>query len=356
MLTRPALFGITNSNRDYTKRETWGKNQFNSSFPAALGCYMHSKNIDAVYLTLEKNLKVKHSFISVEELYGVNPLGKSTFYSFETEHSPYLTLVNGNLPRIDLVTCIARDDNVDCVRGLEIKLTALPDEQTFDLPEAKYSCEIVVRPDTIIYLALSIAKRHRKSVAKLKDLLFPSCKKIKDWTSHVGMIEHLSGIYECIDKLCSNSVDEQEPLMVQPVWKTNGKSAVLSDNCLDMFVWSDLAFTRLFVDVAKRNGREKITRHVRSAIWLVKMLYDFCTDKKIDHKLVTDLLTYDTRNDKAFSDGGQVTHPYLKSDQLLKPRIKKSEIKNIILGGGEKMLSPERRFDAAILSTPDIFN
>ena len=38
------------------------------------------------------------------------------------------------------------------------------------------------------------------------------------------------------------------------------------------------------------------------------------------------------------------------------PEAREVEIKNIILGGGEKMLSPERRFDAAILSTPDIFN
>lgn len=45
----------------------------------------------------------------------------------------------------------------------------------------------------------------------------------------------------------------------------------------------------------------------------------------------------------------------MKSDELLKPRIKKEEIKNIILGGGHLLLSPERRFDAALVSTPDLF-
>jgi HindVP restriction endonuclease len=37
------------------------------------------------------------------------------------------------------------------------------------------------------------------------------------------------------------------------------------------------------------------------------------------------------------------------------PRITKSDIKNIILGGGHLMLSPERRFDAIIYNSPNLF-
>ena len=32
------------------------------------------------------------------------------------------------------------------------------------------------------------------------------------------------------------------------------------------------------------------------------------------------------------------------------------EIKNIILGGGQNFLSPERRFDAIVLSNPEMFD
>lgn len=45
MCEEPRLFGINKSNRDYSNPETWGKNQFNSSFPAALACYLHFKKI-----------------------------------------------------------------------------------------------------------------------------------------------------------------------------------------------------------------------------------------------------------------------------------------------------------------------
>ena len=42
--------------------------------------------------------------------------------------------------------------------------------------------------------------------------------------------------------------------------------------------------------------------------------------------------------------------------RLIKPLIKKEEIKNIILGGGQNLLSPERRFDAIIFNSPELFS
>ena len=42
--------------------------------------------------------------------------------------------------------------------------------------------------------------------------------------------------------------------------------------------------------------------------------------------------------------------------ELVQPRIRKTEIKNIILGHGEKLLSPERRFDAILVNSPELFS
>jgi hypothetical protein len=46
---KPSLFGIKYSNRNFEQKDSWGKNQFNSSFPVALTSYMGHKNIDNVY-------------------------------------------------------------------------------------------------------------------------------------------------------------------------------------------------------------------------------------------------------------------------------------------------------------------
>jgi hypothetical protein len=40
---------------------------------------------------------------------------------------------------------------------------------------------------------------------------------------------------------------------------------------------------------------------------------------------------------------------------LTKPRITKNAIKNIILGNGQNLLSPERRFDAILFNSPELF-
>ena len=57
MAVAPGLFGITHSNRDFSLKDTWGKNQFNSSFPAALACYLYSKELKAVYYKTDSSMQ-----------------------------------------------------------------------------------------------------------------------------------------------------------------------------------------------------------------------------------------------------------------------------------------------------------
>lgn len=161
-----------------------------------------------------------------------------------------------------------------------------------------------------------------------------------------------------MDNLLLNYIELQSPLVMQPVWKTVGKTSKLFTNCLDIFVWSDFGFTRLFFDVAKKKikSEESINRYTRTVIWLAKMLYDFGTSGKINHQSIIDNYTYNTKNDKAFAINGISTYAYMASPELRTPRIMKEEIRNIILGGGQNYLSPERRFDAIVLSNPEIFD
>ncbi|REJ53960.1 MAG: HindVP family restriction endonuclease [Microcystis aeruginosa DA14] len=62
-LLEPSLFGLKHSNRDFSQKETWGKNQFNSSFPASLCAYWDWKGLKNVYLKLDENLKIQPALI-----------------------------------------------------------------------------------------------------------------------------------------------------------------------------------------------------------------------------------------------------------------------------------------------------
>ena len=86
------------------------------------------------------------------------------------------------------------------------------------------------------------------------------------------------------------------------------------------------------------------------------MLHDFSRDGQVNHARIIDSLSYNTKNDKAFSVNGMVTQQLMESPELVKPRIHKEEIRYIILGNGQDLLSPERRLDAAILSTTGLFS
>lgn len=353
---KPSLFGITNSNRDFTQKETWGKNQFNSSFPASLVCYMASRNLKLKYLKLNGGLEVLHDYLDPNELLGLKYDDPNLFFSFESDYSPFQKLVVNNLPRIDLVTMNSRNGN--CLKGIEIKLTALPDNSTCRLTDDKFGCEIVVRPDTIVYMALSIILSLEEDRKFFKNILKP-LNKISDWTHGANVVPYLSLMGQLIDKILSARLEKQTPLILQPIWKTNGKSQMLSDNAFDVFIWSDFAFAQLFLKVVKgelKNDNDKITRQTRSVVWLAKMLLDYANDGKVNHKKVIDELSYNTKNDKAFAVSGRASYPFMKCKELTTPRIKKQDVKNIILGGGQNLLSPERRLDSVILSTPGLFD
>jgi len=353
---KPGLFGITCSNRDFSQAQAWGKNQFNSSFPASLASFLAHKGFENIYLYLDKDMNVCHGKISTESLFGISPQSGELFFSFEAQYTPYQRLVIGTLPRVDLVTQ-SRSDGL-CLRPIEIKLTALPDNSTCSLSDNLYGCEIVVRPDTIVYLACSIAEKFINERDKLDKLIGNKFDAIYDFTDADVIIPYINEMVLAVDRIILAKMDHQSPLLMQPIWKTEGKSPRLAKQCLDVFVWSNFAFTRLFIGVAKIELLQrsiKITRQIRSLIWLFKMLYDFSKTGQIDHRKTIDELSYNTKNDKAFSVNGKVTHKYMNCVELENPRIPSNDIRKIILGGGQDLLSPERRFDAIICNSSDLF-
>lgn len=343
----PGLFGVShkNSNRDFRIKSGWGKNKFNSSFPAALCCYLHSKGAKAVYLNVGAG-GYGTDEISIEEVLGADPTSDDVEFIFESHYSPFSTYLIGTLPGTDLVIHV----DSQCKRPLEVKLTALPDNTTCDKTDAEYGSELVVRPDTIVYLACSLIE-----TLKNAELDFLNDVQIDDWTEVAEVIPRIEEILTGLERVINLIGNKQTPFLLHPIWKTNGKSPVLTDNCLDVFVWSDSGFAHFIKEIAVSKSKKSIGRLTRTAVWLYKMLQEYAVSGKVNHDEIIDNLTYMKKNDKAFSLAGNKTHDFMKCARLTTPIIKKTEIKNIILGGGQNLLSPERRFDAILVNSPEVF-
>lgn len=350
----PGLFGQKHSSRDYTEAKCWGKNMFNSSFPASLVAYMYSKGIKPVYICTNKANEIVHDYIDGKSLLGIDPLCDDAFYNYEAGYSPYEKFYFGDREKIDLVM-MNNTTNQVC-RGLEVKLTAVPDNTTHLKDESEWGCEIVMRPPTICFLACSICTNYNTVEEKehLRNML-KKVPQINHWEEINEVASHYSEILSSIFEVSSDMCDIQEPLIVQPIWKTEGNKMRLREDCLDVFVWSNLAVIQMSAK-GEPNQTGTINRFQRTIIWLYKMLLDYVTYDSFDYKRIIRLQSYNLANDKAFSMPGNKSHDFLKSPELRSPRISKYEIKNIILGGGQNLLSPERRFDAVLVNSPDLFD
>lgn len=351
---KPGLFGQKHSSRDYTKAKCWGKNMFNSSFPASLVAYMYSKGIKPVYICTNKANEIVHDYIDGKSLLGIDPLCDDAFYNYEAGYSPYEKFYFGDREKIDLVMMNNATNQV--CRGLEVKLTAVPDNTTRVKDESEWGSEIVMRPPTICFLACSICTNYNTAEEKehLRNML-KKVPQINHWEEINEVASHYSEILSSILEVSSDMCDIQTPLILQPIWKTEGNKMRLREDCLDVFAWSNLAVIQMSAK-GEANQTGTINRFQRTIIWLYKMLLDYVTYDSFDYKRIIRLQSYNLANDKAFSMPGNKSHDFLKSPELRSPRISKYEIKNIILGGGQNLLSPERRFDAVLVNSPDLFD
>lgn len=350
----PGLFGQKYSSRDYRYEDSWGKNQFNSSFPASLVAYMGSKGIDPVFICTNKNNEIVHKYISSSKLLGIDPLSDEAYYDYEAGYYPYEQYYTASKKeKIDLVMI---NRTTQCpVSGLEVKLTTLPDNTTKDLPDAEYGSEIVVRSPTILFVACSICSCYDspRGKNKLHDMLNTIGQEIKDWSEIRQVLPHYNEIKEAILAVSSDLSNKQVPLIMQPIWKTNRKLTDLAEKCLDVFVWSNLSVIQMAL--RETTSADDISRNQRTIIWIYKMLWDFTQFGKFNYTDIVNSLSYNCRGKEALVINGKQTNSFMKSPELEKPRISKFEIKNIILGEGQKLLNPERRLDAYLVSYPELF-
>lgn len=350
------LFGLEHSNAKFDQRGTggWGKNKFNNAFPIALCNYMYSRNFDLPYITVETSnevLNLDRKRITIPELYGELP--ENCFFEFEGV-SPYFSeFVYGSPNKSDVI--VHRRDH-DALRALEIKLTVVPDQTTLGFPRASQASEFVTRPLMIELLATNLCRafgeggRPRLNQLILKGLGNPNNW---DWTNENEMHSKLRQIKRAIELVLSDSQITQVPMVMQPIWRTIGDSMRLDEHCFDCFIWSDFGLASLYVQSVSRNieatGSElSISRESRSAIWLVKMLWDYSTAGQLTMSNVIKQIAYANQQDKAGAFTGRIMLDYLNGPELSYPRVKRDELSKIILNGGESYLNPERRLDAAI--------
>jgi hypothetical protein len=354
----PGLFGLQHSNLDFSTagEGAWGKNKFNNAFPLALVSYMHQKGYDFPYLEVDTDSGVPRIVkrrIDAVELLGDSP--SDCFFEFEGKFSKFEDFVDGSPNKSDVV--VWRNSNPRApLRALEIKLTVVPDSSTVGKSRDLHASEFVTRPLMVELLATNICMAFGLTGrAKLNQLLLQGLGNPNnwDWKSRVEMFPKLGKVQKAIELVLCDAEVGQTPMVIQPIWRTVSDSIRLDESCFDLLVWSDFALAMLYLralvtDRTSEAGDSSISREARSAIWLVKMLWDYSTAGQLTMNEVIKEIAYGAQQDKAGTFSGRVMHEFMNGPELLYPRVKRQEIGNIILGDGIRSLSPERRLDASL--------
>lgn len=345
------MFGLERTNHDFSERRSWGKNIFTNTWPVALAQYMSLSLDENPVLILAKfeedgTLTTTHAYRPWSEIILTDPT--SARFLFEAPFDGYREFTQVTPEKSDVV--IADANNVHR-RALEIKLTAVPDSTTKSRARDGQACELVFRPTTIEQLAYSLCESFGlDGRQELNELILERITSPQqfNWRDEQFVLNHLDEIEAAMLSIIAARSEAQTPLLLHCIWRSIGSSPLLDEECFDIFVWSNLALLSVFLNSSMSSRSGQINRPQRSIVWLVKLLYDYSTQRHLARLDTFRDITYGNQTDKAGAFAGNVTLDYLRGEALTHPRIHRSKVKDVITGRGLDYLAPERRLDAAM--------
>lgn len=312
---------------------------------------MMDHDIKAVYIRLAKRqgkLEVIADQISFRQVFNCGEKSPVDLkFDFESVYAPYQRYSFNNIDPIDLVV---KDTNGSYLSPLEVKLTVLPTDATSQKPEKDWGCEMVIRSATTSYCALGMFDSLSQKSSHIRDIFENACSDIQMWDNDFEMTHKTPLLCACLDAFQGEFLRYQKPLLMQTIWKTKGKNPLLADNAFDIIIWSDYAFSRLFID-SSYTVAKTMSRPMRATARLARCLWELSKSGKIRVSDIYRQMAFGNQTDKEFAIGGQKWRNYVTSDRVISPILSKEVIKEIIEDGFIDRLSPERRFDQTLYFT-----
>lgn len=137
---------------------------------------------------------------------------------------------------------------------------------------------------------------------------------------------------------------------MQTLWKTQGQSPILAEQAFDIVIWSDYAFSRLFLDNSALPA-ETMRRGMRASARLARCLWELSKSGKIRVVDIYRQMAFGNQTDKEFAVGRSLWRKYVTTDRIQNLALNKNVVNQIIEPGYIDRLMPERRFDQTLYFT-----
>lgn len=342
MSDEPELYGIRNSNM--TTREMWSREMFPVSFSVALVNRMWDRDLPLNYISIGENLRCTVSELWPDVMYGCSKGElQDREFSFKTLYDPYEELATG-IPASDLVI---RNDRKLPLGRIDIRNSVIPDAITRDLDDERMGPEISVRSPLLKSCALSMAASMMPRSETALSVLEDGVPTETDWTDWNDVAPSYEAIVTNLDKTESIMRSLQRPLFLHTLWKSEREGPFMSADAMDAFAWSDMAFTRLFLDDTHK-AKPTVTRLQRCTVRLYVMLTSMLRGERPDLDVIINTTMYGLPAEKEFMMNGRQTNTYMRCDRLAKPAVDAREVTFLASRGFERMIMPERRLDMAV--------
>ena len=123
-----------------------------------------------------------------------------------------------------------------------------------------------------------------------------------------------------------------------------------AENAFDIVVWSDFAFSRLFLD-SSAIAEPTMSRPMRASARLARCLWELSKSGKIRLAEIYREMAFGKQTDKEFAIQGTKWRNYVSSERVSQPTLSKSVVNEIIDPRYIKRLKPERRLDQTLYFT-----
>lgn len=338
----PLFYGIRDSN--IPPYAMWDRETFPKAISVALANYLGDRGLPLNYVSTDGGCSCNVEQITTSEIYGSGGTPFTALrFDFDSVYGPHLDLASG-VPESDLVVT---DSVSGSSRRLDILASVVPDASTRNLEPSRMGPEMTVRTNMLKSCALSMASslmgERESALETLRDAVRDI--EISDWES---VSECADSMVKAIDRLELSYPALQKPMLLQCMWRTEADGPVMDDDAMDIFVWSDFAFSRLFLESTRRSSDGGPTRPMRCAVRLFSIIISILEGNHPDLDRIIKDTGYGIAGNREFMVNGKQSNRMMSCNRLVRPVLKTSEIRNLASEGFEGMIAPERRLDTCM--------
>lgn len=337
------LYGIRKTNLG--TKELFSREMFPRSVTVALANYMGDRHIPLNYIHMNSDRRCIVSDMDTSEMYGCPAVEMSRMtFDFDSRNDDWMEMADG-IPESDLVL---RDFMGRPRCCLDLKTSVVPDAVTKDLPLDLQGPEIGLDNGALQGIGLSMASSLMGDSENALGMLGEGIPDDIDWRDWSSVSRHVGDIVCNLDVIEARYRDLQRPRMLQAVWRTETDGPFMTDNAMDLFVWSDFALTRLFLDVNRRFSDSRPTRPLRSSVRLFLIIISILEGRRPSLGSLTDATDYGLGGRREFMVNGKTTNRMMPSDRLAHPAVSALDSTFLISSGAERMIMPERSLEMSM--------